>query len=115
MTDFLTRWRDGLSKTRKTTFGRIASFLGATEIDEDTWENLEGMLIQADMGLETAGSVIESLKAFVRTRGLTRSNELMEALRAELRVRLDAAPVIRWSEKPSVVLVVGVNGSGKTT
>jgi fused signal recognition particle receptor len=115
MADFLARWRDGLSKTSKTTFGRIASLLGATEIDDGTWEDLEAMLIQADMGLETAAAVIESLKSIVRSRGLTRSSELLEVLRSELRRRLDAPPVIKWSEKPSVVLVVGVNGSGKTT
>jgi fused signal recognition particle receptor len=115
MADLLSRWRDGLSKTSKTTFGRIAGFLGATELDEDTWESLEALLIQADVGIETANSIVEALKATVRERGLTRSSELMEALRSELRSRLDAPPAIEWRQRPSVVLVVGVNGSGKTT
>src|SRR5512143_180051 len=115
MADLFSRWRDGLSKTSKTTFGRIAGFLGATELDEDTWESLEALLIQADVGIETANSIVEALKATVRERGLTRSSELMEALRSELRSRLDAPPTIEWKHKPSVVLVVGVNGSGKTT
>ncbi|MGE5251939.1 MAG: signal recognition particle-docking protein FtsY [Bacteroidota bacterium] len=115
MADMLARWRDGLSRTSKTTFGRIAGFLGATELDEDTWENLEALLVQADMGIETANSVVESLRADVRERGLTRSNELTEALRLELRRRLDVPPPIEWTHQPSVVLVVGVNGSGKTT
>jgi fused signal recognition particle receptor len=115
MADLLSRWRDGLSKTSKTTFGRIATFLGATEIDETTWENLEALLIQADLGLETSTSVVESLRETVSRQGLTRSGELMQALRAELRRRLDAPPLLQWPAKPSVVLVVGVNGSGKTT
>jgi fused signal recognition particle receptor len=115
MADMFARWRDGLSKTSKTTFGRIASFLGATEIDQDTWDSLEALLIQADLGLETAGSVVDSLKEDVRTKGLTRQNELLGALRGELRARLDNPPPIRWTSKPSVVLMVGVNGSGKTT
>ncbi len=115
MADFLNRWRDGLSKTSKTTFGRIANLLGTTEITEATWDELEELLIQADLGVETASAVLDSLKRLVRTRGLTRANELSEALRVELRARLDAPPALTWTHKPSVVLMVGVNGSGKTT
>ncbi len=115
MADFLNRWRAGLSKTSKTTFGRIANLLGATEITEVTWDELEELLIQADLGVETASDVLDSLKRLVRTRGLTRANELSEALRVELRARLDAPPTLTWTHKPSVVLMVGVNGSGKTT
>ena len=115
MADFLNRWRDGLSRTSKTTFGRIANLLGATEITEITWDELEELLIQADLGVETASDVLDSLKRLVRTRGLTRANELSEALRVELRARLDAPPALTWTHKPSVVLMIGVNGSGKTT
>lgn len=115
MADFLNRWRDGLSKTSKTTFGRIANLLGATEITADTWDELEELLIQADIGVDTTSDILDSLKRIVRTRGLTRANELSEALRVELRARLDAPPTLTWTNKPSVVLVVGVNGSGKTT
>ncbi len=115
MADFFNRWRNGLSKTSKTTFGRIASLFGATEITDETWDELETLLIQADLGVETATSVLESLKRTVRTEGLTRSEELSSALRAELRARLDAPPTLTWTHKPNVVMVVGVNGSGKTT
>jgi len=115
MADFFNRWRTGLSKTSKTTFGRIASLFGATEITDETWDELETLLIQADLGVETATSVLESLKRTVRTEGLTRSEELSSALRAELRARLDAPPTLSWTHKPNVVMVVGVNGSGKTT
>jgi fused signal recognition particle receptor len=51
----------------------------------------------------------------VRSRGLTRSEELSEALQAELRSRLESAPILEWTDKPSVIMMVGVNGSGKTT
>jgi fused signal recognition particle receptor len=115
MADILSRWRSGLAKTSKATFGRIAGLLGATEITDDTWEELEALLIQADLGIETATEIIESLQRLVRTEGLLRSDELAEALRAELRSRLDEPPAIEWQERPSVLLVVGVNGSGKTT
>jgi fused signal recognition particle receptor len=115
MTDVLSRWRAGLSKTGKATFGRIASLLGATEIKAETWDDLETLLIQADLGIETTASIIESLKRITRDRGLLRSDELNSALKAELRSRLDNPPTLDFSARPSVILLVGVNGSGKTT
>jgi fused signal recognition particle receptor len=59
--------------------------------------------------------VLEDLKERVHQEGLTQSNELREALRAELRTRLDAPPPLDFSHRPTVILIVGVNGSGKTT
>jgi len=115
MADLLSRWRDRLAKTSKATFGCIAGLLGATEITADTWDELEALLIQADLGIETATEVIESMQRIVRSEGLLRSDELESALRAELRKRLDQPLPITWMEHPSVLLVVGVNGSGKTT
>ena len=115
MTEIISRWRAGLAKTSKATFGRIAGILGATEINANTWEELEVLLIQADLGVETATEIIESLQRLVRDEGLLRSDELELALRAELRNRLDEPPALEWTEHPSVLLVVGVNGSGKTT
>ncbi len=115
MVEFLARWKAGLSKSSKSTFGRLAGMLGATEITDDTWDDLEALLLQADLGVETTTSVLDSLKWLVRTRGLTRADELTETLRAELRARLDTPPVLTWTVKPSIILVVGVNGSGKTT
>lgn len=115
MTDIFSRWRDGLSKTSKAAFGRLAHLLGTTEITPETWDTLEALLIQADLGLETSTEILDSLKRSVRTLGLTRANELSQALRAELRARLDAPPILTWNSRPSVILIVGVNGSGKTT
>ena len=115
MADLLAKWRDGLAKTSKTTFGRLATLFGATEITQDTWDNLEALLIQADLGIETTGEIVESLQRLVQSRGLTRSDELSEVLESELRLRLDASSVPHWPSKPAVIMVVGVNGSGKTT
>ncbi len=115
MAEFFSRWRDGLAKSSKGAFGRLAGLLGATEIKPETWDALEALLIQADLGIETATDVISSLKRTVNERGLTRADELREALREELRSRLTVAPPMQWSAKPTVILVVGVNGSGKTT
>ncbi|NPA92618.1 MAG: signal recognition particle-docking protein FtsY [Chloroflexi bacterium] len=109
------KWKQGLARTRKTAFGRIATLLGATEITEETWDELEALLIQADLGVETALEVLDALKAVVEKEALVRSDELEEALRAELRSRLQTPPPIEWDAQPSVVLLVGVNGSGKTT
>jgi fused signal recognition particle receptor len=115
MADLFSRWRAGLARSSKATLGRLASIFGATEITGETWELLESMLIQADLGLETTQAILETLKSTVRNQGLTRSSELMAGLEAELRSRLDAAPVLEWNSKPAVILLVGVNGSGKTT
>ena len=116
MNDTFSRWREGLAKSSKSAFGRVASMLGATEIDSETWDDLEALLIQADLGVDTALDIIEALHEHVREKGLLRSDELKTALRAELRARLgegqgDPLP----DETPSVILLVGVNGSGKTT
>ena len=116
MTDTLSRWRNGLAKTSKSTFGRVASLLGATEITEETWDDLEALLIQADLGIATATDIIETLERHTRDLGLLRSDELKIALRAELRSRLDEEQEFVLAESaPSVILLVGVNGSGKTT
>ena len=115
MADVFEKWRSGLAKTSKTAFGQLANLLGATEITRETWDDLEALLIQADLGIETTSEVLESLRLVVRDQGLIRSEELSEALQTELRSRLDPAPVLNWNDKPSVIIVVGVNGSGKTT
>jgi fused signal recognition particle receptor len=115
MSDVLKRWQKSLSKTRKTAFGRLASMLGATEITEETWEDLEALLIQADLGLETTEEILAYLRQRVRDAGLLRAEELRDELRDALRARLEAPPPFEISSRPAVILVVGVNGSGKTT
>jgi len=115
MADIFSRWKEGLSRSSKAAFGRLAGLLGASEINQETWEELESLLIQADMGLETVESVLESLRAAVRTGGLTRASELQSLLEADLCRRLDAPPALDFSSQPTVILLVGVNGSGKTT
>jgi fused signal recognition particle receptor len=115
MAEFFEKWKNGLAKTSKTAFGQLAQLLGATQITHETWEDLEALLIQADLGIETTAEILESLRLVVRDQGLIYSEELFAALRDELRSRLDPAPVLQWKDKPSVIMVVGVNGSGKTT
>ncbi|MBL8155065.1 MAG: signal recognition particle-docking protein FtsY [Anaerolineae bacterium] len=109
-------FRSGLAKTRQSFFGRIAQMLGNTEIDEETWDDIEAMLIQADLGVPTAQRVISDLKARVRKDGVTRADQLNTSLRETLRALLDFPPTPNISGRPlSIILIVGVNGSGKTT
>jgi fused signal recognition particle receptor len=115
MADIFSKWKESLDRTRKAGFGRIASFLGATEIKVDTWDDLEAMLIQADLGVETTASVIANLKQKVTDEGLTQSEELTQALKEELLSRLTPAEPLPLDHQPTVILLVGVNGSGKTT
>ncbi len=115
MAEVFGKWRSGLAKTSKTTFGRLATLLGVTEITQETWDDLEALLIQADLGIETTSEILESLHRLVQSRGLTRAEEISAALQEELRARLIVPPPLRWENKPLVILMVGVNGSGKTT
>jgi fused signal recognition particle receptor len=109
--------RESLARTRRSVFGQIAGLLGAGDIDEETWEDLEALLIQADVGVETTLALIERLRTRVSENGIIRSSELQETLRDELRGFLeDGSPLqIDGHRLLTVVLVVGVNGSGKTT
>ncbi len=116
MAELFGKWISGLDRTRKVAFGRISSFLGATEINADAWEELEAMLIQADLGIDVTGDIITSLQTQVTENGLTKTSELQEYLEADLFGRLVDRPALDFSaHQPAVILLVGVNGSGKTT
>jgi fused signal recognition particle receptor len=115
MADVFSRWKAGLSKTSKVAFGRLAGLFGVTEITDDIWDDLEALLIQADVGVETTFAIIASLKDSVRSQGLTQAADLMDLLRVELRSRLDSPTRFDLTTRPAVILLVGVNGSGKTT
>ncbi|MGC8779888.1 MAG: signal recognition particle-docking protein FtsY [Anaerolineae bacterium] len=106
-----------LAKTRQGFLGRIATLFQANEITEDTWTELEELLVQADVGVNTALGVVERLRARVKKENLKRMEDVRAALKQEL-VRLLEHPPFTNLDEPrmlSVVLIVGVNGSGKTT
>ena len=116
MSDFFSKWKQGLEKTRKVAFGTLATIFGTNEIDAQTWEDLEAILLQADMGIATTDEIIKSLKLAAKNEGITRTDELQSMLQKDLVSRLIAPPPITYQEQPpTVILVVGVNGSGKTT
>jgi fused signal recognition particle receptor len=115
MNNILLKWKSGLARTSKATFGQLATLFGATEITDDTWEKLEELLIHADIGVETTLNIMDKLEDRVDREGITKTSDLNNLLEEELRAHLDNAPTVQFSTKPAIILIVGVNGSGKTT
>jgi len=109
------KWVEGLARTRKSTFGKIATFLGATEINAQTWDELEAMLIQSDIGADTSLEITQQAQSLVQEQGILREDELQVLLKEILLSRLKPPPELEINTKPFVILVAGVNGSGKTT
>jgi fused signal recognition particle receptor len=109
------RLRENLSKTRQALGSEIQATLFTT-IDEDTWERLEEALIMADVGAATTASVVETLEREVAEGGLSGGEALSERL---IGLLADTARSESWQidlrAKPTVILTVGVNGTGKTT
>lgn len=109
-------FRRGLAKTRQSFFGRISQLFGNTDIDDDTWSDIEASLIQADLGIETTSTVIEYLQEAVREEGLTKANQLHKVLRESLEALVESPRELNITGRElSIILIVGVNGSGKTT
>ncbi len=115
MANIFNKWKEGLAKTSKAKFGQIAALIGASEITDDTFEELEALMIQADLGVETSEEILSALWERERKEGLTKTHELRQVFGEELRKRLSDPPPLDFSTQPTVILIVGVNGSGKTT
>ena len=115
MDNLFKKWRDSLQKTRETTFGKIATLFGASEIDDETFDNLEELLIQADVGVKTTLDLIDTAIERTDDLGLTKTSQLEALLKEELSNLLFEAEEPDFSQKPTVIMVAGVNGSGKTT
>jgi fused signal recognition particle receptor len=110
--------RESLSRTRRSVFGQIVNVLGMGEITEETWDDLEALLIQADMGVPTTLGLIEAMRERVEREGLYQTDELLQVMKEEMRAILTTGTPVFELEEPrqlTVVMVVGVNGSGKTT
>ncbi|ALC17473.1 cell division protein FtsY [Desulfuromonas soudanensis] len=116
--NLLERMRAGLAKTQTSLVGRIDALLGAgKKVDADLLEEIEEILITADLGMKTTRELMGSLeKRFDGTDGAT-PEALRRALQEEIgaRLRLEAAPIDYSAASPFVIMVVGVNGVGKTT
>lgn len=106
----------GLARTRNAVFSRIAALLGASEVTPQVWEELEELLIQADVGVETTLALMERLRRRARDEAILQAHRLRDALNEELRALLPTPPPLNLGGRPlDIILVVGVNGSGKTT
>ena len=114
---FFEKIKAGMAKTRaalSSTLGGV--FTGFSEIDDDFYDELEECLILADLGVETAGKAVERLRKTVREQHLKQTEEARQALREILTDMLNVGdPELNLSTQPSVILVIGVNGVGKTT
>jgi fused signal recognition particle receptor len=108
-------WRQALSRTRRSAFGRLASLLGASELTPAFWEQLEETLLQADLGVGTVIPLIEELQQISRRDGLNKGDQLHPILREQLEEHLRVEAVVEPTIKPFVIVLLGVNGSGKTT
>jgi fused signal recognition particle receptor len=107
--------RDSLARTRQAVFGRIVTLLGQSEVTPATFDELEADLIQADLGAALADEIVAHLERRAPGEGLVRAAQLQAALRAALRAQLGETRPVRLEASPTVILLVGVNGSGKTT
>lgn len=115
---FFERLKKGLTKTHANLIGRIDSLvLGKKQIDVDTLEELEEILITADIGVSTAVELIRTLEQRLKRNELKDGETLKKALKEEILARLSwqTAPLDTTSASPYVILVIGVNGVGKTT
>ena len=106
-------FRERLTKARAT----FAGLLGRSKIDDETWDELEEALIRADLGVGPTTALLDQLKARVSEEGLETGDQLVEALKDEMKGRLQVADrSLRFDEgRTNVWLFVGVNGVGKTT
>ena len=110
---FISKLQNGLAKTTRQLGALFASFTGA---DDDFYTMLEETLIMADLGAELAISIVDVLRERVLREGLRGADEIKKALAEILTERLSYKdPILKLESKPSVILVLGVNGVGKTT
>ncbi len=111
----LDRWRSALRQTRLGPLARLAGLFGAEGLDDSFWEQLEAALIQADAGVQSSVEVVEALRARADEERWAGGEQVRDGLRRELveRLKVDADETL--AARPHVILVVGVNGSGKTT
>ena len=110
--------QNGLTRTRQSFFGRIAGIFAPSELTEETWEELEALLIQADVGVETTVELVNSLRERASREHILRADQVQALLKEQMAAMLEAPGrvYLQGEQRPlSVVLMVGVNGSGKTT
>ncbi|MEW5746297.1 MAG: signal recognition particle-docking protein FtsY [Nitrospirota bacterium] len=113
---FLDKLKAGLAKTKRNLVDRVESALAVTTIDESVIDEIEEILITADIGAESAAEISDALREDVRSGRIKTSDQVKQYLRTKMASMLGASqPLVTFGEKPFVILTVGVNGVGKTT
>ncbi|MTV47675.1 signal recognition particle-docking protein FtsY [Heliobacillus mobilis] len=117
MTGFFNRLKEGLTRTRQNLVDKVEALVtGRTKIDDDLYDELEEALISADVGAETSIELVERLRRKVKEQKISDPSLLQGLLQEEIAAILggEAIPV-NLGNQPTVILIVGVNGVGKTT
>ena len=120
MFDLLKKTEPGVKRSKETWFGKIANIFNRDTFGDEVWEELEELLVSADVGVETTNKLLSKVRQRVKTDKLPEVSQIREALKEEM-VNLLNIPQSANStpeqsmEFPHIILVVGVNGSGKTT
>ena len=113
---FWKRVREGLTKTKSALFGQIDDLLKSfVKVDEDLLEELEEILICADVGVNASEEIIDELREQIKDGRLKEKEQVTEALRGILEGMIGEGEPLKLETAPSVILVIGVNGVGKTT
>lgn len=113
---FFNKIAEGLKKTRDSMMGKVDALLNSfTKIDEDFFDELEESLIMADVGAVTSARICEKLRKKVKEEGISDPAAVKGALKEIIAQMLAGDEALNLSTKPSIILVIGVNGVGKTT
>lgn len=112
---FFQRLSQGLKKTKDTMMRQLSSLFSSSKLDNDFYEELEELLVVSDVGVSTAEKICAKLRSKVKEQGIKEPAQAQQALKDLLAEMLLGGEPLRLSSKPSVILVIGVNGVGKTT
>ncbi|MGA7677454.1 MAG: signal recognition particle-docking protein FtsY [Dehalococcoidia bacterium] len=118
MSNSLSKTQEGVKRSRESWFGKIARLFDRTSVEDEVWDELEELLVAADVGVATTQKLMEKVKHRVRTEKLSEGALVRAALKGEMvnLLKVDAGESsIPKSADTQIILVVGVNGSGKTT
>jgi fused signal recognition particle receptor len=118
MSDSLNKTEQAIKRSRESWFSKIASLFNRPKLEDTAWEELEELLIAADVGITTSSKLIQRVRQRVKEEKLIGSSQVQSALKEEMVRMLSIDSItgnVSVSEPLTIVLVVGVNGSGKTT
>ena len=113
---FFSKIKQGLEKTKNSIVNSVNSVINSfTKIDDELFEELEEMLIMSDIGVVTAGEICTRLREKIKQQGITDPNRIKDLMHEIIVEMLGEDEGLKLATKPSIILVIGVNGVGKTT